>query len=120
MSVTATIYSNANTTSATVTVDFVGDVLVQKYGPGTSSEVDYYFKFTTGSRDTSNVALPVKTVLRLTDLALNSNVQSEANTTSAYANVNAMVNDYVYDYVHGHTANQYLSGCSAQKPLKFR
>ena len=119
MAISASVYSNANSVSATVSVDFVGEILVP-YSGSFSSSTDYYFKFSTGSRDTASGILPVKAVQKLSDLALNGNVQSQTPISSAYLTIDSMVSDYIYDYIHGHDANQFLSGCSQQLPLKFK
>jgi len=114
------IYSNGNTSTKTVSVDFVGEILAANFATNVgSTEVEYFFKFQTSARDSANVQLPVKLVLALSDLALNGNVQSASNNSSSYGNVHSMVVDYIYDYINGHIANQYNSGVSAQLPMKF-
>lgn len=119
MAVNIQIYSNGNNSTRTVTVDFAGDVLAESYGVSNSSSIQYFFKLQTSGRDSASVALPVKVVKTLTDLALNKNVQSATNSAAAYASVKAMIVDYTYDFIHGHIANKYSSGCTLQRPMKF-
>ena len=125
MAVNVNIYSNANAVSKSVGFDFVGDVLAAQdeiLGVNTAS-YEYYFKLTTGARqeDGSNAGLayPAKVVRNLSELALNSNVQSASNTSNAYGDIKSMIVDYTYDYINGHTTNQYNSGCTRQYPMKF-
>lgn len=118
MSITVSIYSNANSTSRTMTFEFVGDVLAAPDAP-TSSNVDFYFKVSSGARQDNNTAFPLKVVKSLSDLALNKQKQRIVNTSNAYSNIREMVLDYVYDFVHGHSANLYGSGCTVQYPMKF-
>ena len=120
MAVTINIYSNTNTTSKSVTVDFVGDVLAASYRGNTlSTGYDYYFKVTTNAKDIDNAALPAQVVTSLSDLALNDTKQSASNVGTAYTDIRSMIVDYVYDYIYGHTANQFSSGVRLQKRMKF-
>jgi hypothetical protein len=123
MSVQLQIYSNANSYSTSVDVDFVGDVLVSSFGNAASSTIEYYFKTASYARTDIDGAMPIHIIKKLDDLALNptsvNKKQSATDTANAYADINSMVIDYVYDYVHGHIADQYSSGCSAQNPMKF-
>jgi len=120
MSLSVSIYSNANSATKTVTVDFQGDFLAASRAiPSNCCGLEYYFKFNTSARTDSSVTMPTRVVTKLSDLALNLNKQSATNTANSYSDINSMVVDYIYDYVHGHTANQYTSGCSLQRPMKF-
>ena len=118
MSITAQIYSNANSISKTVTVDFMGDILAASRSSNISS-AQYFFKFSTSSRNDLNQTIPPKVVLQLSDLALNLQKQSASDDSNSYADINSMVVDYLYDYINGHTANQFTSGCTLQRPMKF-
>ena len=119
MAINLQIYSNANNVSKTVVVDFVGDISALSNDVSVDDSVRYYFKFTTGAKDTSNLSYVPRLVTDLSDLALNKSVQSASNVSAAYSNVKAMIKDYVYDYIHGHTADQYLSGVTVKAPMKF-
>jgi len=120
MAVSVPIYSNTNGTSKTVSVDFVGDILAASFDPSSNTgSVEYYFKFTTGARDTDNITLPVKIVKGLDDLALNHIKQSATDTANVYTDVHSMVIDYIFDYINGHVADQYSSGVKQQKRMKF-
>ena len=132
MAVGISIFSNANSTSKSISVDFVGNVLAaqQEIDPETRANTftqEYYFKFTTGARDDTSTALPVKINRRLSELTLleggNPNStkrkQSASNTGASYADIKSMIVDNVYDYVYGHDVDQYLSGCTEQRPMKF-
>ena len=122
-----TIYSNVNNTSRTLTFDFVGDVLAaddSTFTANTASCSKYYFKITTGGAVQDNdVAFRTKVVRGLSELALNGTAatrkQSASNTGSDYTDIKTMIIDYTYDYVSGHTANQFASGCTEQRPMKF-
>ena len=119
MAITLRIYSNANTSSKSITVDFLGDILAASDTANVgSSQVQYYFKFTTGSKDDRNLSYAPKIVLDLSDLSLNKLAQSSSNTTAAYTSISNMVTDYVYDYVSGHTENQYAVVVNEKRPMK--
>ena len=120
--VNLSVYSNANAATKTISVDFVGDILASDdnhWLPSNAASLEYYFKITTGARQDNNSAFPVKTIRKLSDLALRGQKQSATDTANAYTTIKTMVVDYVYDLIHGHTSDQYSSGCSAQRPMKF-
>ena len=120
MAINVNIYSNANSSSRSVSFDFMGDVLATNDATGDwTADNDYYFKITTGGRQDDNSSIPVKVVRALDDLALNGQRQSYNNTTSAYGDIRAMVVDYTYDAINGHTQDQYGSGVAEQRPMKF-
>jgi len=98
-------------------MDFVGDIVA--VGNSVSACKEHFIKLTTSARDTDNHTLPANIVTGLSDLALNGNKQSRFNLSNAYPDIKSMVVDYVYDYINGHTANQWGSGVSEQKPMKF-
>jgi len=119
MAINISVYSNANASSQAVSFDFVGDVLAARRDTNSAS-YEYYFKILSGARQDDNTSFPAKVVRDLsTDLALNSTHQSQTNTTNAYSDIRSMVVDYMYDAIHGHTANQYGSGCTSQRPMRF-
>ena len=121
MAITATVYSNANASSRSVTFDFVGDVLAAKKPSAnvSSNLYDYYFKITAGANTINGDPIPVKIVTKLDDLALNGQKQSSTNTANAYSDISEMVKDYIHDDIHGHVANQFSSGVSNQDPMLF-
>ena len=125
MSINVSVYSNGNNTSQSIYIDFAGDVLAPSFDATDVACYQYFFKFTTSGRGTDDAALPVKITKSLSDLALFDRAgildekQSASNTANAYGDIKSMVIDYCYDFIHGHTADQYLSGCTEQKPMKF-
>lgn len=118
MAVNVQIYGNVSGRQQSVTVDFVGDVLVANDDPF-ANDIEYYFKFTTAARSTDGSSLGTKISRSLDDLVLNSVKQSAVNTANAYSDVNSMVVDYLYDYINGHTDDQYSSGVTEQLPMNF-
>ena len=123
MAINVQIYSNTNTSSQSVTFDFVGDVLAANYevpySPTNVASVEYYFKVSTGARQDDNATYPVKIIRSLSELVLRGNKQRITNTANAYADIRSAVIDYTFDYIKGHTADLYSSGVSAQRPMKF-
>jgi hypothetical protein len=119
MAISFSIYSNVYNTTKTVSLDFYSETAAFETDATADSNRRFFFKFTTGSRDTNNLSYVPRVVGNLTDLALNGAKQSASNTASAYTNVNAMITDYLYDYINGHTDDQFLSGCTLKAPMKF-
>ena len=127
MAINVNIYSNVNNTTRTVTFDFAGEVMVPSDLLGYANPCNqYYFKITTSARQDNNVTYPLKIVRSLADvpanvasLALNGVKQSRTDTNAAYTNIRDMIEDYVWDFVNGHTADQFTSGCTLQRPMKF-
>lgn len=129
MAINVNIYSNANNSTRTIVFDFVGEIMVPSDLLGSPDHCNqYYFKISTSAKQDDNSSYPLKIVRSLdstpanvASLALNGQVQSmnPAAYTNAYPDIRSMIIDYVYDYVNGHTANQYSSGCTEQKPMKF-
>ena len=128
MAISIQIYSNANSSSKTVSFDFVGEILAANRpdfnpSPANSASTEYFFKITTNARQDNNVAYPIKIVRSLSEFPLNpasaTQKQSVTDTNVAYSNVKSMVIDYVWDYIHGHAADKYSSGCIVQLPMKF-
>ena len=123
MAINVQIYSNVNTSSRSVSFDFVGDVLAADtetgWSPANASSVEYYFKITSGGTQDNNVAFPAKVSRSLSELVLNGTKQRANNTSSAYTDIRSMIVDYTYDYINGHAADLYSSGCTAQRPMKF-
>lgn len=118
MAINLDIYSNSNISTRTITVDFMSDLLSDSM-TAASSEIVYYFKFTTSARDTSNVVYSPRIVKDLSDLALARTKQSANDSANAYTSIAEMIQDYTYDYIYGHTDNQFSSGVSAKPPMKF-
>jgi len=122
MAINVSIYSNGNASSKSVSIDFVKNVLAASNSSGSDGTNEYYFKLSSGAADTDGKRLPIKLIKKLDDLALNSgtgNKQSATNTDAAYTDIRSMVIDYIFDYVNGHTANQFSSGVTVQKPMQF-
>ena len=120
MALNLTIYSNANNVSKTITVDFLnGTILDSSYNPSNPSNQRYYLKLSTSSKDTSGASYPIVILEDLFTLALNGAKQSATNTAAPYTSINAAIIDYTYDMIHGHTLNQFSSGCAAKAPMKF-
>jgi len=119
MAVNIAIYSNANSTSKSISVGFEGEILAASNASSYTTDIDYFFKFNTGARTDDNIALGVKLNRGLSDLVLNGSRQSAANDSNAYSDITDMITDVVYDYVHGHTADQWSSGVTVQNPMQF-
>ena len=124
MAVNLQIYSNANTSTKTIVFDFVGDVLAADYedpsfSPTNTASMEYYFKITTSAKQDDDSAYEAKVVRSLSELALNRAKQSQTNTAVAYSDIKSMVIDYTYDLINGHTADQFSSGVTVQRPMKF-
>ena len=126
MAITVQVYSNANSATRSITFDFVSDILAPDDAPANVSCNAFYFKVTTSAVQDNSVAFPVKIVRSLSDLALYkpgatgaTKHQSQSNTSNAYGDIRSMVIDYTYDLINGHTADQYGSQCTLQRPMKF-
>ena len=127
MAINVSVYSNANNSTRTISFDFVGDVMVpDDWTTDPNACNQYYFKVTTSARQDNNTSYPVKIVRSLAatpanvaSLALNGAKQSRTDTANAYSDIREMIEDYVYDFINGHTANQFSSGCTEQRPMKF-
>lgn len=127
MAINISIYSNGNSTSKTVTVDFMSDVLASSNDASFTSTQRHFFKFNTSAKDDTSVAYQVRIVEAPSALALNgvrwaswdaANAAGVA-VTNPYPDIKTMVFDYVYDWVNGRTANQNGSGCTARPQMKF-
>ena len=120
MAITVQIYSNANSSSRTITFDFVGNILASSNSNAACSS--FYFNVSASGTQDNGSAFPVKIIKGLDGLVLNGQMQSSLNSysTSPYTDIKSMVVDYVYDYVNGHTANEGGSGCTLQRPMKFK
>lgn len=118
MAITVQIYSDTYGKSQTVTIDFISDFFIDTDGTD-PNVLQHVFKFTTSSRDTSNLTYQPRYVKRLTDLALNHTKRSSVNSAVAYEDVRTMVTDYIYDMIYGHIADKYSSGCTLKAPMKF-
>lgn len=133
MAISVTVYSNANSSSRSLSFDFVGDILAPDDIPANASCNAFYFKITaSATQEVSNAAFPVKIVRSLSDLALfkpgdNSVTRKRATNpnlypdgdANAYSTIKEMVVDYTSDYINGHLANTYSSECILQRPMKF-
>jgi len=114
------IYNNATSNTRTVSVDIVGaDCLVPSVDAAYDPSAKYFMVFATTAKDSNGVALPSKVVHSHDDLVLNHTKRSASDSVVAYDNITLTVEDIVYDYIHGHTADQYTSGCTAQLAMKW-
>jgi hypothetical protein len=118
MAVSIDIYSNSSGATASVSVDFAAEVRSSSYD-GVSTQLEYFFKFTTGRVDTDGYGYSPRIVGDLTDLALNRQKQAATNTASAYNNIKEMIIDYIYDYIYGHTADKFSSGVTYKAPMSI-
>jgi hypothetical protein len=96
----------------------LGNILAESAGPFVS-EVSYYFRIKTSSRDTDGITFPEVLIMSLDELSLNGVKQRRTNTAVAYTDINDMIEDYLFDYVNGHTANLHSSGVSEKAPMQF-
>ena len=128
MAINISVYSNANAASKVINFEFYGDVLAANdeiIGTNTSA-IEYYIKASTGARLDDNTVAPIKVLRKMDDLALMGNgvgtgkSHSISQDNTNYTTIKQMITDYVYDYVHGHVADQFGTGCRAQRPIKFR
>ena len=121
MTISIQVYSNANSSSRSITFDFLGNILAPDDAPANASCNSFYFTATASGTQDNGVAFPVKIIRSLSELVLNKNNQSALNggSTNAYSDVRSMIIDYVWDFVNGHAANEYGSGCTRQRPMKF-
>ena len=122
MAINIQIFSNANSSSRSISFDFVGDILAPTDVPTNVACQSFYFKATAGGTQDNSAAFPVKIIRSLDELVLNKNNQSALNsgTTNAYSSIKELFVDYTYDYINGHAANAYGSECTIQFPMKFR
>ena len=118
MAINLSVYSNGNTSSKTITVDFVADFLASSAN-GVSDQTRYFFKYSTSARDSDNVAFGAKVAEGLDDLVLNSEKQRITDTAAAYTDIKSMIVDYTYDFIQGHAAELYSTSVTLQKPMKF-
>ena len=119
MSISVQIYSNANSSSKSITFDFVSDILAPTDVATNTTSNAFYFKVTTGGTQDNNAVFPVKIVRSLSELVLNKQKQRINNVATDYNTVGEFITDYIYDYINGHTANLYGSECTLQRPMKF-
>jgi len=121
MAINIQIYSNANSSSKSISFEFVGDVLSPSTPPYESNvgATSYYFKATTNAKQDDNVAFPPRVVRGLSELVLAGQKQRIVNTANAYSDIRSMVVDYVADYIWGHDADLYSSGVTKQNPMQF-
>ncbi len=118
MAINLSVYSNSNTSTKQIAVDFVADLLASSSN-GVSNQTKYFFKLNTSARDLDNKTFDVKISESLNDLVLNNNNQRISGSNVAYADIKTMIIDYVYDYIHGHDEDMYGSGVLERKAMKF-
>lgn len=118
MSVNIDIYSNSSGNTVSVSVDFAAEVRSSSFD-GVSTQLEYFFKLTTGGQDTDGYGYSPRIVGDLTDLALNRQKQAATNTAVAYNNIKEMIVDYVYDYIYGHADDKFGSGVAYKAPLSI-
>jgi hypothetical protein len=120
MAINFNIYSETNSSTRTVTVDFVSDFLAAE-DRGVSDSPRYFFKFSTSARTQDNKDYRIGVSEGLGDLVLKGNTSAQriSGATTAYTDIKSMIIDYIYDYVHGHAADLYGTGVTVQQPMKF-
>ena len=118
MAITIQIYDSTDNKTQSVSVDFATDIMNYSYGSA-NPEPQFFFKFTTGARDTDGSGYSLRIITTLTDLALNRTKRSSADSAVAYENIKIMVTDEIFDFIYGHTADQYSSGCTAKAPMNI-
>lgn len=121
MAINVTVYSNGNSSSKTINVDFACELLSSSYAP-LDNQIKYFFKISTTAKDTSNATyFPAKVLKGLggANLALNGTKQAVSNTAADYSTITELIEDHIYDMVTGHEANKNNSGVSYRPPMKF-
>lgn len=118
MAISISIYDETNKTTRVISVDFLAD-LAAFTGGSDPNTVQYFFKITTASKDTSNLSYAPIYIKDLSDLALNGAKRSSSDSAVPYEDIKTMVTDYIYDMIYGHAANKYSSGCGLKAPMKF-
>ena len=117
MAINVRVLNEVNSRTAQVQLDFVLDILASEDDYPLSTDCEFYFKFNTSTNQVGGGSIPVKVTKSLSDLALNGSKQSRADDATAYDSVTDMVEDYLFDFIHGHTADQYSSGVTAQAAM---
>ena len=117
MAISVQIYDETSNSQRSVDIDFINDII--STSAINTPTVQYFFKFTTGAVDTSDIGYSPRVVRLMSDLALNKTKRSSVDSAVAYTDIKTMVLDYVYDYIYGHVSDQYSSGCAVKAPMKF-
>lgn len=128
MPISFTVYSNGNSKSQTVSVDFRSDVLAQSNAAFDSTQHSF-FKISTSAKDDNGEAFGVRIIETESQLALGTNTKRWANWDAAnaagvavsdpYPDIKSMIYDHIYDLVNGHDANQNGSDSTARPPMDF-
>jgi len=119
MAITVRVLNESNNRVGQIQLDLVLDVLASEDEYPLSTDCEFYFKMNTTSLQVGGGSIPVKVTKSLSDLALNGAKQSRTNVATDYTSVTDMVEDYIFDFTHGHTADQYTSGCTAQGAMSI-
>lgn len=127
MAINISIYSNGNSSSRTVAVDFLTEVLSSSNANSFSSTQQHFFKFSSTARDEDGDIFHVRLVENEDQLALNDQTWASANAasdagvavTDPYPSIKTMIYDYVYDWVNGRDSNQNGSGVTARAKMDF-
>ena len=129
MPISIQIYSNSNSKSTTINVDFLSQVLVSSNSASWDSTQKSFFKISTTAKDENNEGYPVKIIESASQLALGTNTPTWASSdmanvanvaiTDPYPNIKNMVFDHVYDMVNGHAAGANGSDATEKAPMKF-
>ena len=119
MAININVYSNANSSSKSISFDFASDILASSDQPANAVSNSFYFKVNTGAKQDDGSSYSVKIVRSLSELALNKQKQRVNDFSNAYGSIKEMIVDYTYDYINGHSANLYGSECTEQKPMDF-
>jgi hypothetical protein len=103
--------------NGTIQIDFVGADAVAPITGAMSHDLKYFIVMSTSQKDDNDMVMQPKINNGNTDLALNGAKQSASDSAVAYADIQAIVNDYTYDLINGHSADQYGSGCKVLVPM---
>jgi len=111
------IYSNADSETKTVTVDFTSAVSAFTTDATSNPQNRFYFIFKCSARDSADLRYADRIVEDQDDLVLNRTKRSISDSNTAYTTITDMVTDFVYDYINGHTADQFSSGVGAKASM---
>lgn len=127
MALSISVFSNGNSRSKTISVDFDSKVLASSNSAAFSSEQKHFFKISTSAKDEDNLSYAVRIIENESQLALNETHWASwdlANAagvavTDPYPNIKYLILDNIYDIVNGREANQNGSAVAERAPLKY-
>ncbi len=120
MALTINVTDVTNNVSGNIAVDFACEILADSTEAIYNPEQRYFFKFTTTAKDQDSLSYTPRIVKDFGELALNKNVRSASNSTTDYATVKELIDDYIYDYINGHDLDQFSSGVLYRAPMKIK